>query len=259
MIEGKRVLALVPARRGSKGLPMKNIRPLLGKPLLAWPIEAACASRYVDRVVISTDDAEFAALAQAAGADAPFLRPSELASDTAPSIAFILHALDTLEAAGDLYDYLILLEPTSPLTEASDIDQALVNLLAQRQWADAIVGVSALVSTHPAFAVRVDASGLMRPYAVASFGQMPRRQDTEPLFSLDGSLYASTVEALRRERGFCHARTLSYATPRHKSFEVDDLVDFICIEAILAQRDLCQDLENPSVHLFVPTIAKEPT
>jgi N-acylneuraminate cytidylyltransferase/CMP-N,N'-diacetyllegionaminic acid synthase len=99
----------------------------------------------------------------------------------------------------------------------------------------------------------------MRPYAVASFGQMPRRQDTEPLFSLDGSLYASTVEALRRERGFCHARTLSYATPRHKSFEVDDLVDFICIEAILAQRDLCQDLENPSVHLFVPTIAKEPT
>ena len=243
MIDGQRVLALVPARRGSKGLPLKNIRPLQGKPLLAWPIEAARASRYVDRVVISTDDAGFAALAVAAGADAPFLRPAELANDTAPSIDFILHALDTLEAAGDRYDYLVLLEPTSPLTEAEDIDAALEALAAQRAVADAIVGVTALVSAHPAFAVRLDTQGLMQPYAAPSFGQLPRRQDTEPLYSLDGSLYTSTVEALRRERGFYHLRTLPYVTPRWKSFEVDDLVDFICIEAILAQRELIKSSE----------------
>ncbi len=243
MIDGQRVLALVPARRGSKGLPLKNIRPLQGKPLLAWPIEAARASRHVDRVVISTDDAEFAALAVAAGAEAPFLRPAELANDTAPSIDFILHALDTLEAAGDRYDYLVLLEPTSPLTEAEDIDAALEALAARRDAADAIVGVTALVSTHPAFAVRVDATGLMQPYAAPSFGQLPRRQDTEPLYSLDGSLYVSSVEAIRRERSFCHARTLPHVTPRWKSFEVDDLVDFICIEAILAQRDLIRSSE----------------
>ena len=238
MIDGLRVLALVPARAGSKGLPGKNIRPLLGKPLLAWPIEAARASRYVDRVVISTDSAEFAALAQAAGADVPFLRPAEHASDTAPSIAFIEHALDTLAAAGDRYDLLVLLEPTSPLTEAVDIDAALEALVAARPRAESIVGVTALVSTHPAFAVRLDAQGLMQPYAAASFGLLPRRQDTEPLYSLDGSLYISTVEAIRRERGFCHARTLPFITPRWKSFEVDDLVDFICIEAILANRAL---------------------
>ena len=238
MIDGLRVLALVPARAGSKGLPGKNIRPLLGKPLLAWPIEAARASRYVDRVVISTDSAEFAALAQAAGADVPFLRPAEHASDTAPSIAFIEHALDTLAAAGDRYDLLVLLEPTSPLTEAADIDAALEALVAARPLAESIVGVTALVSTHPAFAVRLDAQGLMQPYAAASFGLLPRRQDTEPLYSLDGSLYISTVEALLRERGFCHARTLPFITPRWKSFEVDDLVDFICIEAILANRAL---------------------
>lgn len=238
MIDGRRVLALVPARRGSKGLPLKNIRPLHGKPLLAWPIAAARASRVVDRVVISTDDAEFAVLAQAAGADVPFLRPAELASDTAPSIAFILHALDALEASGDTYDYLVLLEPTSPLTEAQDIDAALETLAAKRTVADAVVGVTALVSNHPAFAVRLDAQGLVQPYAAPSFGQLPRRQDTEPLYSLDGSLYISSVEAIRRERSFCHGRTLPYVTPRWKSFEVDDLVDFICIEAILAQRDL---------------------
>lgn len=244
MINGERVLALVPARRGSKGLPLKNIRPLRGKPLLTWPIEAARASRFVDRVVISTEDAEFAAVAQAAGADAPFLRPAELASDSAPSIAFILHALGALEAAGDRYEYIALLEPTSPLTEAEDIDAALETLLARRAIADAIVGVTALVSSHPVFAVRLDMQGLMRPYAAASFGQLPRRQDTEPLYSLDGSLYISTVEALRRERGFCHQRTLPYLTPRWKSLEVDDLVDFICIEAILAQRNLIKSLED---------------
>lgn len=243
MIEGYKVLALVPARRGSKGLALKNIRPLQGKPLLAWPIEAARSSKYVDRVVVSTDDAEFAAIARAAGAATPFLRPAELANDTAPSIAFILHALDSLEAAGERYDYLAMLEPTSPLTEAEDIDAALETLIERRADADAIVGVTAMVSAHPAFAVRLDPNGLMQPYAAPSFGQLPRRQDTESLFSLDGSLYISTVAALRRELGFYHQRTLPYKTPRWKSLEVDDLLDFICIEAILGQRDLLKHSE----------------
>jgi CMP-N,N'-diacetyllegionaminic acid synthase len=237
MIGSKRVLAVVPARRGSKGLPLKNIRSLGGKPLLAWPIEAARQSRHIDRVVISTEDPEFAAIAKAFGADAPFLRPAELASDTSPSIDFLLHAIDALAAAGEHYDYLALLEPTSPLTEASDIDAALHALVARQAEADAIVGVTAMTTNHPAFAVRFDENGLIQPHAAPSFGQMPRRQDIAPLYSLDGSLYISTIEALRRERGFYHHRTLPYVTPRWKSFEVDDLVDFICIEAILSQRD----------------------
>lgn len=235
MIDGKRVLAIVPARKGSKGLPLKNVRPLAGKPLLAWPIAAARASAHVDRVIISTDDQGFADLAVEHGADAPFLRPAELASDTAPSIGFILHAVETLAEAGDVYDYVVLLEPTSPLTEGSDVDAALEQLVAGD--ADAIVGVSKLEATHPAFAVRKADDGGIRPYAAASFGEMPRRQDIEPLFVLDGTLYASTVEALKRERGFCHARTLGYETARHKAHEVDDLVDFICIEAIASNLD----------------------
>jgi CMP-N,N'-diacetyllegionaminic acid synthase len=244
MIEGRKVLALVPARRGSKGLPLKNIRPLGGKPLLAWPIEMARQSRHVDRVVISTDDPEFAAIGQAAGADAPFLRPAALASDSSPSIDFVLQALDTLAAAGEHYDYLALLEPTSPLTETSDLDAALEELLDRRLEADAIVGVAAITSTHPAFAVRIAAGGLIAPYAAPSFGQLPRRQDIEPLYSLDGSLYISTTAALRSERSFYHGRTLPFIMPRWKSFEVDDLVDFICIEAILAQRQLIAGAED---------------
>ena len=242
MIDGKRVLAIVPARAGSKGLPGKNIRPLAGKPLLAWPIAAARASAHVDRVIISTDDPGFADIAVEHGADAPFLRPAELASDTAPSIDFILHAVDTLAAEGEVYEFVVLLEPTSPLTEGSDVDAALRQLVDAD--ADAIVGVSKLEATHPAFAVRKDEQGAITPYASASFGEMPRRQDIEPLFSLDGTLYISTVEALRRERGFCHTRTLGYESARHKAQEVDDLVDFICIEAIASNLDTILEEES---------------
>lgn len=241
MISGSRVLALVPARQGSKGLSLKNIRPLLGRPLLTWPIATARGSRFVDRVVLSTDSEEFAEIGRAAGADVPFLRPPELATDTSPSIDFILHAIDALEATGDRYDYLVLLEPTSPLTEPRDVDLAIESLVAHSTSADSIVGVSALVGAHPAFAVRIAANGLICPVGVSTFHALPRRQDIEPLFALDGSLYVSSVAALRREKGFCHGRTLSYVTPRYKSFEIDDLVDFICVEALLAHRDAIEE------------------
>jgi CMP-N,N'-diacetyllegionaminic acid synthase len=238
MINGRTVLALVPARRGSKGLPLKNIRTLEGKPLLVWPIETARQSRYVDHVVISTDDPEFAEIARVAGAEVPFLRPAALASDESPSIEFILHALDALTTAGRNYDYLVLLEPTSPLTEFSDVDSALEMLVAREQDADSIVGVSSLTSNHPAFAVRITKAGSIQPYAKNDFGSLPRRQELEPLYSLDGSLYISNTNALIRERTFYHRRTLPYVTPRWKSLEIDDLLDFICIEAILKHRHI---------------------
>lgn len=238
MIDGKRVLALIPARKGSKGLPLKNIRPLAGKPLLAWPIEAARACPLVDRVLISTDDPEFAEIAVSYGADAPFLRPKELASDTAPSIDFILHALGQMEAAGEPYDYLVLLEPTSPLTTSKDISNALEQLHANRNIADSIVGVSQMVSTHPAFAVIRRANHSLRPYESDSFSDLPRRQDTQEVLALDGSLYISDTASLHRTRAFCHDRTLGFETARYQALEVDDLVDFICIEAILNNLEL---------------------
>lgn len=241
MIAGRRVLAIVPARAGSKGLPGKNVRILHGKPLLAWPILAARASAYVDRTIVSTDDAGYAAIAAAYGAEVPFLRPEELASDAAPSIGFVLHALDTLAIGGDIYDYVVLLEPTSPLTDAADVDAALAQLVAARDLADAVVGVAPLEATHPAFAVRRNATGTIRPLLTDTFGDLPRRQDLEPMFALDGTLYASTVEALRRERGFAHARTLGYVTDRFKALEIDELVDFICIEALMMHRDAARD------------------
>lgn len=236
MINGKRVLAIVPARSGSKGLPGKNIRPLGGKPLLAWPIAAARASKYVDRTIISTDSREYADIAAQHGADVPFLRPREHAADTAPSMAFIRHALETLAGAGETYDYLILLEPTSPLTEAGDVDNALETLEQKAGLASAAIGITPMETQHPAFAVYRDEQGLISPMAGGDFTALPRRQDLDPVFALDGSFYISRTDVLLVENSFCHAGTLGLVTDRHKAYEVDDLIDFVCIEAILKHR-----------------------
>ena len=237
MIDGRRVLALVAARGGSKGLPRKNLRLLGGRPLVAWPVSTALAARSVDRVAVSTDDEEIAAAARAAGADVPFMRPAALASDSASSIAVALHALELLAAEGHSYDYLVLLEPTSPLTEPQDVDRALAILHAGRERADAIVGISRLEASHPDFDVRLGADGLIRPYAAADFSSLKRRQDVEPLYFLEGSLYASAVEVLAAKKSFCHDRTLGYPVPRWKALEIDELIDFICVEALLKHRE----------------------
>lgn len=243
MIGSARVLALVPARAGSKGLPGKNIRMLHGKPLLGWPIAAAKASRYVDKVVVSTDSAEYAQIARECGAEVPVLRPKHLAEDTAPSSAAIVHMLDVLEAGGESYDYIVLLEPTSPLTEGGDVDAALESLVEKGAIADAVVGVSELISSHPAFAVRKLPDGRLEPYSELDFTRLPRRQDVAPVYALDGSLYISSVQSYRETLSFCHQRTLSHVMPHYKSFEVDSLIDFICIEAILSHYD---QLRSPS-------------
>lgn len=237
MIGSAKVLALIPARAGSKGLPGKNIRPLYGKPLLAWPIAAAKASQYVDRVIVSTDSAEFAEIARAHGADVPILRPAELAADTSPSSAAVIHMLDHLAAQGEVFDYLLLLEPTSPLTEGSDIDAALETLHANRRDGDSLVSVAELVTSHPAFAVKRGAQSRIEPYAAVDFTRLPRRQDIDPLFALDGSLYISAVDRYRETLSFCHDRTLSHLMPNYKAHEVDSLIDFISIEAILSHYD----------------------
>lgn len=243
MIANHKVLALIPARSGSKGLIDKNIKPLLGMPLLAWPIKAALNSQYVDKVIISTDSQQYADIAKAYGADVPFIRPDELASDTAPSIGFILHALDHYAALDECYDYLVLLEPTSPLTQGEDVDKALEALVADKQ-AEAIVGVNLLETMHPAFTVGVQPDGLIEPLMAKGFEHLPRRQDLEPVYHLDGSLYISAVEALYQKQGFCHDKTLPYIGEKHHAFEIDDDIDFVCIEAIASKLNLHVDNER---------------
>lgn len=232
MINGKSVLAVIPARGGSKGLPRKNILPLSGKPLIAWSIEAANKSKFIDRCIVSTDDTEIAKVAEAHGCEVPFMRPEHLARDTSASMDVIFHALNFLSNQSIAYDYIIELEPTSPLRDSDDIDIALEKLDNNREKADSIVGVSRVESAHPAFDVKINNDGLIEPYIGKAFSVL-RRQDIEDLYFFEGSVYISDVEVLMKKGSFYHERTMPYIVPRWKSLEIDEMVDLITAEAIM--------------------------
>jgi N-acylneuraminate cytidylyltransferase/CMP-N,N'-diacetyllegionaminic acid synthase len=231
MIKDQRILALIPARGGSKGLKGKNTKILSGKPLIAWPIQVAQASQYVDKVVVSTDAENIAEIARQYQADVPFMRPALLASDTASSFDVIKHAIETLASEGEEFDYLLLLEPTSPLTQTRDIDLAIERLVNHSDNAKAIVGVCANEEGHPAFSIKVDQQGFLHPFQ-DSF-QVLRRQELPSCFRYEGSLYCSDIKTLMQEQSFYHQATIGYLVPKWQAFEIDDLTDFVCIEAIM--------------------------
>lgn len=234
MIKGKRVLGLVPARGGSKGLPGKNLRLMCGKPLIGWTIEQGMASKYIDRLVVSSDSTEIAKIALKHGAEVPYLRPPELASDTASSASVILHALDYLACQEDFYDLIVLLEPTSPLRDVSDIDGA-IELCVQHGDGASVVGVTCVENAHPAFLFQV-ANGVLRPIN----GQQPsglRRQDlTGKYYYLEGSIYVSHVGIFEQEKSFYHSNTLPWFVDRNKAIEIDELSDFIVAEALMSAK-----------------------
>jgi N-acylneuraminate cytidylyltransferase/CMP-N,N'-diacetyllegionaminic acid synthase len=227
------VLAIVPARGGSKGLPRKNLRKLGGRPLVSWPISAALGAKCVSRVIISTDDLEIAEAARLVGAEVPFLRPAALASDDASSMDVVLHAINFFESKGVFFDFVLMLEPTSPLTDSEDVDAAFAMLRSSGKNADSIVGISRVEAAHPEYDVRLVEKGFIVPYAAPDFKSLRRRQEIEELYFLEGSLYLSRVEAFRKHRSFYHERTLGYPVPRWKSLEVDEHIDFVLIEAVL--------------------------
>jgi CMP-N,N'-diacetyllegionaminic acid synthase len=236
MIDNRKVLAVVPARGGSKGLPDKNLRILYGKPLVCWPISAAIENSFVDRTIVSTDDKKIAEVAASSGADVPFLRPTNIAGDKTSSMDVVLHALDELESKGDVFSYVIMLEPTSPMTVSDDIDKALLQLHSTRSIADSIVGVSLVEAAHPEYNTKLDKHGRIKPYKAKDFLSLPRRQELEDIYFLEGSLYISSVSDFRKNKSFYHDRTLGYVVPRWKSIEIDDYLDLIIAEAVMSNK-----------------------
>jgi CMP-N-acetylneuraminic acid synthetase len=231
MYKGQSILCVIPARGGSKGLPGKNLRELGGKPLIAHSIEQALASRYVDRVVVSTDDAAIAAAAAAAGAEVPFVRPAALATDDSGSVDVLLHALDWL-AQRERYapDALLLLQPTSPLRAVGDIERC-TELLVDGGW-DNVISVAA-AHANPYFSLVERVDGKIRPVK-----QSPAltRQSAPAVYELNGAVYLWRTAALRHARGLFLERTEVYVMPRERSVDIDDLLDFKIAELLLGER-----------------------
>lgn len=226
-----RILGLILARGGSKRLPGKNVKPLAGKPLIAWSIEAARACAAVEDVVVSTDDEAIAQASRDAGARVPFLRPPALAADTSTSADAALHALDFLrEREGRSYDAVLLLEPTSPLRASTDLPGVAERLARRWDDTDAVVTVGRVQLEQPAVMKRMDDDGRLAPWvAPETLGA-----GTPPVAWFPyGVAYAVKTEALQRLRTFYPPRVLGYTIERWQSYEVDDLFDFLCVEAVM--------------------------
>ena len=227
MINGKSVLAIIPARGGSKGVPRKNIRDLAGKPLIAWTIEAAKASQYIDRLVLSSDDAEIIGVAQAHGCEAPFVRPAELARDETPGIDPILHALQALPG----YDYVVLLQPTSPLRTGEDIDGCIAR--CEEKNAPACVSVTE-PDHHPQWMYTLDDRETLQPIS----GQRAvRRQDLPEVYALNGAVYVARTEWLFETRNFLSESTQGYVMPSRRSLDIDTEQDLAIAACLLQQQE----------------------
>jgi CMP-N,N'-diacetyllegionaminic acid synthase len=227
-----RVLGLIIARGGSKGIPGKNLRQVAGRPLIAWTIEAAKASRRLDRILLSTDDPEIAEVGRRYGADVPFLRPAELATDRSPIIDAALHALQWVETTENyIPTFGMLLQPTSPLRTAEDIDAAI--RMAQEQNADAVVSVAA-VERHPFHMKVMDENGKLAPFITTELSDS-RRQDLPPVFGLNGAIYLVRRTVLWESKTWCPAGALAYVMPAERSLDVDTSWDLCLADLILGR------------------------
>ncbi len=234
MYKNKTFLAIIPARGGSKGLPGKNIKKLCGKPLIAWSIEAGLKSNYLDEVVVSTDYENIAEIAKEYGATVPFLRPDYLASDTATSFDVVKHTIDFYKnELNREFDYIVLLEPTSPLREVSDIDRAIEILLESS--ADSIVGICKTEDQNPAFLIKKDNNNYISGYENRDM-KVLRRQDVDDIYFFEGTIYISQTKILLAKKTFYHESTIGYEVPKYKSLEIDDMNDFIMVEAIMKYK-----------------------
>lgn len=238
-----KVLGIVPARGGSKGVQRKNIKLLCGKPLLAYTAESALAAKLLSRVMLSTEDEEIAEVGIKLGLDVPFMRPMELALDTTPTIPVVLHAVETLMKQGEHYDAVCLLQPTNPLRQPEDIDGCIA--LLESSGADSVFTVLPVPDTYnPKWVYWRDELGRM----ILSTGDsepIPRRQDLPPAFHRDGSVYVTRSEVLISQRSLYGKSIVAHEIAPDNSTNIDTQKDWLEAERRIAERS------SPVGHLDV--------
>lgn len=233
MYRDKTFLAIIPARSGSKGITDKNIKNLCGKPLIAYTIEAALRSGIFDNIIVSTDSLKYAEISKQYGANVPFLRTSELASDTASSIDVIVETIYKLNDMKLTYDYFILLQPTSPLRNENHIKEA-VELLFSR-GADSIISVCESEQS-PLFIKSLNNVGSMHNFIPII--KNVRRQDQESFYRLNGAIYVCEVNYFLKYRYFYGENSFAYIMKNIDSVDIDENLDFIIAESILKYKEV---------------------
>lgn len=231
MYKDKHVLAIIPARGGSKRLPGKNIKQLGGKPLISYAITAALESAYVDTVMVTTDDAAIAAVAKACGAEVPFMRPAELASDTAPTLPVMQHAVHFYEAQGKHFDVIVLIQPTVPGVLSQDVDAAITKLFAT--GANSCVTICEIID-RPEWMYRINGER-MTPYVETA---ATRSQDMPELYRLNGAVYVTQRGVLMEKGKIYDNNDCTYVVmPRERSTDIDTELDFVIAETLAIKRN----------------------
>jgi len=225
MINGQKVLGLITARGGSKGVPGKNIQLAGGKPLIAWTIEAAQDSVYLDRLIISSDDDAIIEVAENYGCEVPFKREAYLAADDTPSIDVVLDALGRCPG----YDWVVLLQPTSPLRTSDDIDGALNKCIEL----DAPACVSVCEAEQSPFWMYFQKNARLHP--VIEMSPVFRRQDLPKVYALNGAIYVSQTSWLIKHHSLITTNTVAYEMPSNRSLDIDTQSDLKLFEMLLTQ------------------------
>lgn len=229
MIRGKTVLAVIPARGGSKGIPRKNLRLVAGRPLITWTIEESGKSAYIDRTIVSSDNEEIIAVARQWHCEVPFIRPAELAGDAVPGALPILHAIATIR---EKYDYIVVLQPTSPLRLVEDIDGCIEKCFLEN--APACVTVTR-PDISPYWMYFVDDQGKLTP-VINQENTPTLRQHLKSVYSLNGAVYVGKTDLYMKNKLFVIDGTIAYIMPRARSIDIDTEMDLKICEVLLAER-----------------------
>lgn len=230
------ILAIIPARGGSKGIPKKNISPLAGKPLIEYTFNSAKGSKLIDKMVLSTDDDEIAESGRKNGIEVPFMRPKELADDNTPTLPVIKHTVEFLERRQNYTaDIIILLQPTAPLRKYHHIDEAL-SLLINNPDADSVVSVAEVPHQYnPYFVMKIE-EGLLKFYNSES-ARYTRRQDLPQVYSRNGAIYAFWLKTLKNKDSIYGEICLPYVMDFEESVNIDSIYDYKMAEILLDQSE----------------------
>jgi CMP-N-acetylneuraminic acid synthetase len=230
-----KTLAIITARGGSKGLPDKNIKLLLGKPLIAWTIESALKTKEIDKVIVSTDSKKIADISLSFGAEVPFIRPPELSCDSASSLDVLIHAVNFCIAKNEHYDLIVLLEPTSPLRKKNDLSNAIKSFYSFFDKYEGIVSLGEVHLENPFIVKTIDENNLVLPL-IDTKTKITQRQQYPKAYFPYGVIYAVKTDVLIKYRRIYSENSMPYLIERWQNYEIDDIYDFLCVETILKNK-----------------------
>ncbi|MBN1788101.1 MAG: acylneuraminate cytidylyltransferase family protein [Sedimentisphaerales bacterium] len=230
MYKEHKIICIIPARGGSKGLPRKNVLKICGKSLIAYTIEQALASKYIDTVLVSTEDEEIAKIAKSCGGEVPFMRPMELAQDDTPVTDALLHGLKWFEDKGQNFDIVVMLHTTSPLRAVEDIDSCIVKLVEEK--ADNVFSVTDSYR-NPYFNMVEIVDGKV---VQVKTGNYPSRQSAPPVYDLNASVYVWWKDVLKKKPGVYYENSKVYLMPRERSVDIDDEIDFELVKLLMEKK-----------------------